>query len=176
MPPRALTYLRVVAPSPRLAKARLVCGAHSIPCALGAGGRCAIKREGDGATPIGIFALRLGRYRPDRLRRPHTGLTLRPLKPSDGWCDAPHDPRYNRLVSHPCRSSAERMWRDDQLYDIVIMLGYNDRPVRPGHGSAIFLHVARDGYKPTEGCIAVSRADLLRLLPQLTSRTRVIVP
>ncbi len=145
------------------------------PCAIGRGGVSKAKCEGDGATPLGSFALREVLFKPDRGIVPRTALPMRPLSPTMGWCDAPLDPAYNRLVSWPWRSSAERLWRQDGLYDVIVPLGYNDSPVRPGAGSAIFLHVARTGLLPTEGCVALGRSDLLRLLPCLNSTWRLTV-
>lgn len=145
-------------------------GSFSMRCALGRTGQRMRKREGDGASPAGVWALREAFYRSDRLMRPRTALPLRAIRRQDGWCDASGDRIYNRRVTHPYPASAERLWRQDGLYDIVVVLGYNDRPRIKGRGSAIFLHCVRDGYEPTEGCIAVSRHDLLRLLPHLSGR------
>ncbi|HZT17795.1 MAG TPA: L,D-transpeptidase family protein [Dongiaceae bacterium] len=134
--------------------------------ALGPTGIAAVKREGDGATPAGRFPMRRLLYRPDRLAPPATGLAALPLSMEDGWCDDPGDPFYNRPVRLPYRASHERLWRDDSLYDLIVVLGHNDDPVRPGAGSAVFLHVASPGYAPTQGCVALARADLLELLAQ----------
>jgi L,D-peptidoglycan transpeptidase YkuD (ErfK/YbiS/YcfS/YnhG family) len=114
-------------------------------------------------------------YRPDRALAPPTRLPLQPLDPADGWCDAPDDGAYNRLVRLPYAASAERLWRDDPLYDLLIVLGYNDAPVAAGRGSAIFLHLARDDFGPTEGCIALGRADLLAVLAEADTACCVIV-
>ncbi|MGC2854805.1 L,D-transpeptidase family protein [Novispirillum sp. DQ9] len=134
-------------------------------CALGKGGLRADKREGDGATPIGTWPLRRVLYRPDRLARaPATALPVAPLDPADGWCDDPAHPDYNRPVRLPHPAGHEVMWRDDGVYDVVVVLGHNDDPPRPGLGSAIFLHVARPGYLPTEGCVALALPDLLEIL------------
>lgn len=95
------------------------------------------------------------------------------LVPGMGWCDAPSDPNYNRQVRYPYRASAEALWRDDGLYDLVAVLDYNVRPRVRGRGSAIFMHVARPGYLPTEGCIAL-RKDHLRRLLSLTGRGSTI--
>ena len=135
--------------------------------ACGHGGVRTDKREGDGASPAGTFPLLHAYYRPDRLAPPTTELPLRALRPSDGWVDDPADPQYNRLVSLPHPASHEAMWRDDGLYDLVVLIGHNTDPPLPGRGSAIFLHVARPDFAPTEGCIAIARdvlADLLTLL------------
>ncbi|TXM70973.1 L,D-transpeptidase family protein [Methylobacterium sp. WL120] len=173
---RTLATLKV---HPRVGDRRkglLQAGAAIIPCALGAGGIVQVKREGDGGSPRGRFRLRGGSYRPDNLARPVTALPLRRTAPGDGWCDDVRDRRYNRPIALPAPGvSAERMWRDDGLYDVVIDLDHNRGPIRPGRGSAIFLHVARPGYTPTEGCVALKRADLLRLLRRLGPRTRIVI-
>src|SRR5579859_5610618 len=122
------------------------------------------KREGDGATPAGLWPLRSLLWRPDRLPAPASRLPGRAIEADDGWCDAPQDPAYNRPVRLPYPASAERMWREDGLYDLVVVLGYNDRPVVSGAGSAIFMHVSRPGYAATEGCIALALEDLVELV------------
>lgn len=145
---------------------RLALGDREVRCALGPAGvvAAADKREGDGASPEGVWPMRRVLYRPDRLGPPRTGLPTQPIAVNDGWCDAPGDPAYNRPVTLPYPASAERMWRDDGVYDIVVILGHNDDPPVPGRGSAIFLHIARADYRPTEGCVALAREDLLDLL------------
>jgi L,D-peptidoglycan transpeptidase YkuD (ErfK/YbiS/YcfS/YnhG family) len=144
-------------------------------CALGRGGIRADKREGDGATPAGSWPVRRLLYRPDRLAAPTTRLAANPIAPQDGWCDDPADPAYNRPVRLPYAASAERLWREDGVYDLIVPLGYNDDPVIPGSGSAIFLHVARPDYAPTEGCVALAQADLLRVLAAADPDSRVVV-
>jgi L,D-peptidoglycan transpeptidase YkuD (ErfK/YbiS/YcfS/YnhG family) len=156
-------------------RGRLTLGGLAFPCALGRTGCRAGKREGDGATPVGLWRVRALLYRPDRVRRPRTHLPVLTIRQHDGWCDTPADRNYNRPVRHPYPASAERLWRSDELYDIVVVLGYNDRPRVRGRGSAIFMHVAKSGYAPTEGCIALARAHLLRLLERLGSRATVAV-
>lgn len=149
-------------------------GALLVPCALGRGGVVAKKREGDGATPSGSFPLRRLWYRADRFTEAvKCSLPMRPIGREDGWCDDPAAAEYNRPVILPHPARHERMWRDDALYDLVVELGYNDAPVVPGAGSAIFLHVARPDYGPTEGCVAVARVDLLRLLAGIGAETRL---
>ncbi|MFM2043824.1 MAG: hypothetical protein RLY86_2400, partial [Pseudomonadota bacterium] len=117
-------------------------GTH-LPCAIGRGGVRADKREGDGGTPVGAFPLRRVLYRPDRLAAPVTGLPVAPIAPDDGWCDDPAHPDYNRPVKRPFPASHEEMWRDDGVYDVVVVLGHNDDPPVAGMGSAVFLHVTR---------------------------------
>ena len=112
-------------------------------------------------------------FRPDRLDPPATSLPLVPLKPYDGWCDAPEHPLYNRPVFLPFAASHEKLWRDDHVYDVIVELGYNDDPAEPGRGSAIFMHVARPNFEPTEGCIALEREDLLALLEVMPPDTEI---
>lgn len=144
-------------------------GDRAIPCSIGKGGLIAPadKREGDGASPIGVWPVRGVLLRPDRVALPE-GLQLpwRWLRPSDGWSDGVDDPAYNRPVRHPHGFSAEKLWREDELYDVIVVLGHNDDPVVPGAGSAIFWHCWRDG-AATEGCVAIAKAEMLALLPSL---------
>lgn len=137
-----------------------------VRCALGKAGvrPASEKREGDLASPLGVWPIRRVLYRPDKGAAPATALAALPLGPDDGWCDAPDDPAYNRPVTLPYRASAERLWRDDDLYDRIVVLGHNDDPPVAGLGSCIFLHIARPAYAPTEGCLALARADLEALL------------
>lgn len=150
-----------------------------LPCVLGKGGILPAedKREGDGASPAGCYPLRWVFYRPDRMSAPTTQLLQIALNPEMGWCDDPTDPAYNRLVSLPCPARHEQLWRDDGLYDVILVLGHNDDPPRPGWGSAIFLHVARPGYLPTEGCVALAKDDVLALLARVKpGDTLTIIP
>ncbi len=144
-------------------------------CAVGRGGVRRDKQEGDGATPVGVWPLRRVLYRPDRCAAPETPLSLAPLAPDDGWCDDPAHPDYNRPVKLPHAARSERMWRDDRLYDLVVVLGHNDDPVVPGAGSAVFLHVAQEDYAPTEGCVALAAEDLRQLLRQAGTDSRLRV-
>ncbi len=144
-------------------------------CALGRAGIGASKREGDGATPIGRIPLREVLYRADRLNRPRTLLPVRPLRPTDGWCEASADSNYNCAVTHPYPDSAEHLWRNDNLYDLIVVLGHNDDPVVPGKGSAIFFHVATPDYSPTEGCVTVAREDLQAILAGCAPSTHMVI-
>ena len=175
--PTTLRTLRVRPLATDRRRGHLLAGLSVIPCALGRSGIVPVKREGDGGSPRGVFRLRGGGYRPDRFRvPPPTRVPLRPTHIRDGWCDDPRDRRYNRPIRLPAPGvSAEALWREDGLYDLVIDLDYNRGPIRPGRGSAIFLHVARPGYPPTEGCVALGRADLVRLLRRLGPRTRLAI-
>ena len=150
-------------------------GARRFRCAIGRGGRRRDKREGDGATPVGSWPMRRLLYRADRLSLPQTALAVSAIGATDGWCDAPLDARYNRPVQLPYPASAETLWREDAAYDLIVPLGYNDAPVIAGAGSAIFLHVARADFRPTEGCVALALADLLTMLSEADGESQIIV-
>lgn len=144
-------------------------------CAIGRGGMIAKKREGDGGTPVGRWLLREAFYRPDRMPAPATRLKLRPLGPADGWCDAPGDPNYNRFVRLPYAASHEELWREDGIYDVIVVIGYNDDPPVAGLGSAIFLHISRADYSPTAGCVAVQMEDMMKLLALVGPETVIVL-
>jgi L,D-peptidoglycan transpeptidase YkuD (ErfK/YbiS/YcfS/YnhG family) len=144
-------------------------------CALGKGGVIQNKKEGDWATPLGCFPIRFVLYRKDRVDLPKVPFEAQEILKNDGWCDNPEDEMYNKQVILPYKSSAESLWREDRVYDVIVVLGYNDSPVVPGKGSAIFMHIARESYEPTEGCIALNRSDLLEILGKLGKNTKVCV-
>lgn len=133
-------------------------------CALGRAGTTRDKHEGDGATPEGRWPLRELLYRADRITAPLTRLPLSAIARDDGWCDDPGHADYNRRVKLPHPARHETLWREDALYDLVLVLGYNDAPVVPGRGSAIFMHIARPNWQPTEGCVALAPMDLRAIL------------
>jgi L,D-peptidoglycan transpeptidase YkuD (ErfK/YbiS/YcfS/YnhG family) len=166
----------VVRPAPgRPQEARLLVGHYIWRAALGRSGLAVLKREGDGATPLGRFAMRQVLYRPDRGVRPHTSLPLRAIRSDDGWCEDPRDPNYNRLVKLSPRYDGDRLARQDHLYDLIVVLGYNDVPRMRGRGSAIFVHLARDGYTPTAGCIGLSRHNLSMLLAHAKRGSKIVI-
>ncbi len=142
----------------------LVAGALTVSCALGRGGVTRHKREGDGATPAGRLRFVSCHYRPDRVSRPRTRLPTMPTRPLDGWCDDPADQSYNRPVRLPYPASHEELWREDALYDVLVVLDWNLLHPRPGAGSAIFFHLAAPGMTPTAGCIAVTLTAMRKIL------------
>jgi L,D-peptidoglycan transpeptidase YkuD (ErfK/YbiS/YcfS/YnhG family) len=144
-------------------------------CALGKGGIKALKREGDGATPLGRMRLAGAWFRPDHVRFRSAPLGLARITEKSGWCDAPGDRRYNQPVDLPYPASCETMKRKDGLYDLVVVLDFNLIPRKRGGGSAIFMHIARSGLTPTEGCVALPAKVLMRMLPRLSGRTVVSV-
>jgi L,D-peptidoglycan transpeptidase YkuD (ErfK/YbiS/YcfS/YnhG family) len=153
----------------------LTAGNRVFRVALGRSGPKAAKREGDGATPVGRFRpVRLW-WRSDRLTRPRVFLPVRRIGPSDAWCEDPQDRRYNRAFRKSANEPGDRLRRTDGLYDLIVEIDHNARPRVAGWGSAVFIHVAREGLTPTAGCIALTKKDLLRLLSRLSANTRIVV-
>lgn len=153
---------------------RLTYRGHVLRAALGHGGVRRDKQEGDGATPAGLLPLRRVLYRADRGAIPRCVLPREPIGAQDGWCDDTGHADYNRMVHLPHPAHCEELWRTDAVYDLIGVLGWNDAPAQRGRGSAIFLHIARPGYPPTEGCVAVAEADLRALLADGVSALRVL--
>jgi L,D-peptidoglycan transpeptidase YkuD (ErfK/YbiS/YcfS/YnhG family) len=164
--PARVEILRVLPRPGRRARGWLIAGPFRVACALGRSGVVRDKREGDGATPAGRFRLLWAYFRPDRARSAPGGVPLEPLRRDSGWCENPASARYNRPVRLPA-NGADRMWREDALYDLVFALDYNFTRRCKGRGSAIFFHLARPGLTPTAGCVAIAAADMRKLAPRL---------
>lgn len=173
--PTALRLIRVRAAMGNRMRGWLTAGPFRIPVALGRGGIKADKREGDGATPAGRFRLKRLWWRADRGPRPRTLLPVRRIDPQDAWSEDPTDRNYNRPVRRLPGAPEDRLWREDHLYDLLIELDHNTRPRVAGRGSAVFIHLARTGYGPTAGCIAMRIDSLRLLLGRLDTKTRIDV-
>ncbi|ABD05093.1 conserved hypothetical protein [Rhodopseudomonas palustris HaA2] len=165
-----------VRPAPgRPSRGWLTADGLTIPVALGRGGILANKREGDGGTPRGTFRpLRLW-WRADRWPQPRTRLPVRAITAADAWCEDPSSRHYNRPMRRGPGEPGDRLRRDDHLYDFIVEIDHNTRPRIAGRGSAVFLHLARDNFGPTAGCIAMTRGNLLRLLARLGPKTRIVI-
>jgi L,D-peptidoglycan transpeptidase YkuD (ErfK/YbiS/YcfS/YnhG family) len=171
----SLRSIRVTTRPGRRSQGWLFAGPAIIPVALGRTGIKADKREGDGGTPSGLFRpVRLW-WRADRLPQPRTALPQRRIGPDDAWCEDPHDRRYNRAFRRATGEQGDRLRRDDGLYDLIVEIDHNTRPRVAGRGSAVFFHVARPGFAPTAGCVAMRRSDLQRLLGRITPKTRILI-
>jgi L,D-peptidoglycan transpeptidase YkuD (ErfK/YbiS/YcfS/YnhG family) len=170
-----LRFLHVHTASGDRKRGWLTAGGARFRCALGRSGIRGDKREGDGATPRGRFRLVRLWWRADRGVRPRTALPVRRLSRDDAWCENPADRRYNRPVRLMPGGSADRFWRNDCLYDLIIELDHNTRPRIAGRGSAVFVHVARPGFGATAGCVALQAAALRLLLDRVGPKTRIVI-
>lgn len=159
---------------PRHHQGMLEAGGIMVSCAIGRSGLKRLKREGDGTTPVGRWPMRYLVWRADRHARPMTGLPLVAMQPDDAWCEVPESRDYNRPVKLPHPDATDSLWRDDHLYDFLVVLGHNDEPVVPGAGSAVFFHLAREDYGPTAGCVAVNLPDMLRILARCDPGTELV--
>lgn len=171
----SITHLHVRARSGSSTAGRLSLGLTSFPCLLGRTGRTHLKREGDGATPVGVWQLGMIYFRPDRQQRPGTALPVRASRPVDAWCEDPRDARYNRKITLAPGEGNETFWRNDEAYDVVIPTSHNTRPRVKGAGSAIFFHLTRKGSKVTAGCVAVSGQDMRKILARCTAVTCLVI-
>ena len=170
-----LRTLRVHRKPAAASRGWLIAGALAVPVAIGRGGIKANKREGDGATPRGMFHLKRLWWRADRHPRPRTHLPVRRIRPNDGWCEDPRDRHYNQPVFVPKGSKADRLTRTDQLYDFIIEIDHNTRPRIAGRGSAVFLHLARPNFSPTAGCVSMTKSSMLRLLRRMGPQTKIMI-
>ena len=146
---------------------------RQIRCAIGLNGLTENKQEGDLCTPIGIFDFDKIYYRADRLGDMEFIIDSSIINKNDGWCDDQKSDLYNQYIQFPFQESAEHLYRDDHIYDIVCVINYNTFPVIPGHGSAIFLHIAKPGFLGTEGCIAIEREALIEIATSLTTDSTI---
>jgi len=153
----------------------LTAGGRTVPVALGRGGIMANKREGDGGTPKGTFQPRQVWWRADRHPRPHTFLPVRPIRPEDAWCEDPGSRHYNQPMRLDRAQTGDRLKRDDHLYDFIVEIDHNNTPRIAGRGSAVFLHLARENFSPTAGCISMTKASMLRLLQRLGPETKIVI-
>jgi L,D-peptidoglycan transpeptidase YkuD (ErfK/YbiS/YcfS/YnhG family) len=172
---RPVSLIRIRAAAGNSRKGWLTAPGLTVPVALGRGGIRTNKREGDGGTPRGIFHPRKLWWRADRHQRPRTFLATRAITQADAWCEDPHDRDYNRPIRIAPDRKGDRLTRADHLYDFIVEIDHNARPRVAGRGSALFLHLARDNFAPTAGCVAMTRSAMLRLLRRLGPRTRIVI-
>jgi len=172
---RLFRFIRVVPRPGQRSLGWLCAGSLTVPVALGRTGIRADKREGDGGTPRGCYhPVRLW-WRADRLVRPPTLLPARRIKPGDAWCEDPVDRRYNRPFRRSANEPGDRLSRADHLYDLIVEIDHNSRPRVGRRGSAVFIHIARPGFAPTQGCVALQMRDLRLLLSRIGPKTRITI-
>ena len=154
-------------------KRYLIYNQYKVKCAVGKRGIGLKKKEGDSITPIGEYKIKYILYRSDRIKKIQSKLKKTIIKKNMGWCDDPKSDKYNKLINLPYNYSYERLFKKENIYDIILVLNYNMNPIKRGKGSAIFIHVAKKNYKKTQGCVAVKKSDLLRLIKEIRVNTKV---
>ena len=148
---------------------------YKIKCALGKRGITSKKVEGDKKTPRGTFTLKSIFYRKDRVSKIKSSLLKKKIKKNMGWCDDVRSKYYNKIINFPFNLSAEKLWLKENIYDVVVVINYNLKPVIKEKGSAIFLHIAKKNYPSTNGCIAIKKKDMLLLINKINNKTKIII-
>ena len=144
-------------------------------CALGKAGIGKKSTEGDQITPKGAYKIIKIYYRKDRIKKITAKFKLVEIKKNMGWCDDPKSKKYNKLIKLPNEYNHEKLYRKDNVYDVILVLNYNTRPIIKNKGSAIFIHIAKKNYKKTAGCIALKKAHLIELLKKINKKTRIAI-
>ena len=152
---------------------KLIYDNYRIKCAIGKRGIQKKKEEGDFITPIGLYKINYILYRKDRIKKLDTILKKLPIKKNMGWCDDSRSKQYNKLIKTPFTYSYEKLFKKENIYDIILVLNYNMNPIKKNKGSAIFIHIAKKGYKSTEGCVAIKKIELIKLLKNIKKNTKV---
>jgi L,D-peptidoglycan transpeptidase YkuD (ErfK/YbiS/YcfS/YnhG family) len=146
---------------------------YRIKCAVGKRGIGKKKREGDSITPKGLFVVKFVLFRKDRVKKLSTKYKKFEIKKKMGWCDDIKSKKYNKLITLPFKFSSEKLYRKDNIYDIILVLNYNMNPVKKNKGSAIFIHVAKENYTSTKGCVAIKKIELVQLLRNIKKKTKI---
>ena len=151
----------------------LIYGNYKVKCAIGKRGIGIKKREGDLITPSGIYKIKYIFYRPDKIKNLKTKFRKKTINKKMGWCDDPKSKKYNKLINLPFKFNYEKLYRADGIYDIILVLNFNSKPIKRNRGSAIFIHIAKKNYSPTKGCVAIRRADIKILAKKIDKKTLV---
>ena len=159
----------------KIKKHLLIYKNYKIKCSIGKSGIKSSKKEGDLATPKGIFKLGNLYYRKDKNNKIECKIKKIIIKKKMGWCDDIKSPRYNQKINFPFKGNAEKLYRKDNIYDLLINIKYNSKPIIKNKGSAIFLHMTNDKYKPTKGCVGILKKDFLKILPFINKRTKIFI-
>ena len=153
-------------------KEHLIVDEFKFKCSIGKKGLIAKKKEGDQCTPVGVFNIGKVYYRPDRIKKINTILKTKIITKNMGWCDDPYNKNYNKEIVLNKKNKGEKLFRKDNVYDILIVIEYNTLKTKPFKGSAIFIHLTKN-YKPTKGCIALKKKDLLILLKIINKKSKI---
>ena len=151
----------------------LIFNNYRIKCAIGKRGIGKKRKEGDLITPKGTFKTKFILFRKDRIKKIKTSLKKYEITKNMGWCDDIKSKEYNKLIKIPFKFKFERLFRKDNIYDIILVLNYNMNPIKKNRGSATFIHISRKNYKSTKGCIAIKKVQLLQILKDIKKNTKV---
>ena len=148
---------------------------YKLKCSIGKSGITHLKKEGDLTTPRGLFRLGLLYYRKDKIKLLKCKIKKRVIKKNMGWCNDSKSKKYNKEISFPFKYGAEKLYREDKIYDVLINIKYNHSPIVKEKGSAIFLHLCSKKYKPTSGCVAIQKKDFLKILQLISNKTKILI-
>ena len=148
---------------------------YKVKCAIGKRGINIKRKEGDLITPKGSFKVKRVFYRKDRIKKLFIKIKKTVIKKNMGWCDDPRSRNYNQLIRYPFSFKSEKLFRSDNIYDIILVLNFNMNPIKKNKGSAIFIHVAKKKYLSTKGCVAISKIELKKLIKLLSYNSKIII-
>ena len=148
---------------------------NKVKCAIGKKGIGRKQKEGDQITPQGTFRIKNILYRKDKINYLRSVIKKTPIKKNMGWCDDPKSKDYNKLIKYPFNYKSEKLYRSNNIYDIILVLNFNMQPIKKNKGSAIFIHVSNNKYSPTQGCIALKKKDLVKLIKSINKKTKIII-
>ena len=148
---------------------------NKVKCAIGKRGIGKKQKEGDQITPQGTFRIKNILYRKDKINYLRSVIKKTPIKRNMGWCDDPKSKDYNKLIKYPFNYKSEKLYRSNNIYDIILVLDFNMHPIRKNKGSAIFIHISNSKYSSTQGCIAIKKKELLKLIKFIDKKTKIII-
>ena len=148
---------------------------NKVKCAIGKKGIGKKQKEGDQITPRGTFRVKSILYRKDKINYFKSVIKKTPIKKNMGWCDDPKSKDYNKLIKYPFNYKSEKLYRSKNIYDIILVLDFNMRPIKKNKGSAIFIHISNNKYSPTQGCIAIKKKELLKLIKFIDKKTKIFI-
>ena len=148
---------------------------NKVKCAIGKRGIGKKQKEGDQITPRGTFRIKNILYRKDKINYLRSVIKKTPIKKNMGWCDDPKSKDYNKLIKYPFNYKSEKLYRSNNIYDIILVLNFNMHPIKKNKGSAIFIHISNNKYSPTQGCIAIKKKELIKLIKFINKKTKIII-
>jgi len=148
---------------------------YKVKCAVGKRGISSKKVEGDNKTPRGTFKIQAIYYRKDRMKELKSLIKKKNIRKNMGWCDDSKSKKYNKLIKFPFSWGAEKLYLNSRIYDILLILNFNNKPVKRRKGSAIFIHIAKKNYAPTKGCIAVSKIDMRKIVSRIRRNSKITI-